>query len=42
MAFFAKDPRQQMLLGGGERVSGAEVREQSKFYWFKYNYDWVK
>lgn len=30
MAFFAKDPRQQMLLGGGERVSGAEVREQSK------------
>ncbi|ORY80745.1 chaperonin Cpn60/TCP-1 family [Leucosporidium creatinivorum] len=29
MAFFAKDPRQQMLLGGGERVSGAEVRDQN-------------
>jgi T-complex protein 1 subunit alpha len=29
MAFFAKDPRAQMLLGGGERVSGAEVRDQN-------------
>ncbi|KDE04440.1 T-complex protein 1 subunit alpha [Microbotryum lychnidis-dioicae p1A1 Lamole] len=29
MAFFAKDPRSQMMLGGGERVSGAEVREQN-------------
>nr|AQT40871.1 T-complex protein 1 subunit alpha [Glaciozyma antarctica] len=29
MAFFNKDPRAQMLLGGGERVSGAEVREQN-------------
>lgn len=29
MAFFAKDPRNQMLLGGGERISGAEVREEN-------------
>jgi len=26
---FSKDPRQQMLLGGGERVSGSEVREEN-------------
>ncbi|GAA5848165.1 hypothetical protein JCM8547_004429 [Rhodosporidiobolus lusitaniae] len=26
---FSKDPRQQALLGSGERVSGAEVREQN-------------
>jgi T-complex protein 1 subunit alpha len=29
MAFFAKDPRSTMLLGGGERVSGAEMRNES-------------
>ena len=29
MSFFQRDPRQQMLLGSGERVSGAEVREQN-------------
>ncbi|CEQ39813.1 SPOSA6832_01384 [Sporobolomyces salmonicolor] len=29
MSFFQRDPRQQMLLGAGERVSGAEVREQN-------------
>jgi len=28
-AMFSKDPRQQMLLGGGERVSGSEVREEN-------------
>lgn len=26
---FSKDPRQQMLIGGGERVSGSEVREEN-------------
>lgn len=29
MAFFAKDPRSTMLLGGGERISGAEVRSSN-------------
>lgn len=28
-SFFAKDPRSTMLLGGGQRVSGAEVREEN-------------
>ncbi|KAM0753296.1 T-complex protein 1 [Meredithblackwellia eburnea MCA 4105] len=29
MSFFAKDPRSNVMLGGGERVSGSEVREQN-------------
>ena len=28
-SFFQRDPRAAMMLGGGERVSGAEVREQN-------------